>query len=44
MCYDGNPWQCNGHGMMDRVSEDCVCNAGYIGCGYGCSASPACWS
>ena len=32
VCYDGNPWLCNGHGMRDRKSMECVCNAGYIGC------------
>jgi len=32
ICYDKNPWMCNGHGMLDRHSKECVCNAGYIGC------------
>ena len=32
MCYDGNPWMCNGHGMFVKESNTCFCNGGYIGC------------
>lgn len=33
ICYDDNPWMCNGHGMYDRRNGGlCTCNPGYIGC------------
>eukprot|EP01084_Bolivina_argentea_P068396 124501_1 len=36
ICYDRNPWICNGHGMRNREStsvyDECFCNHGYIGC------------
>ena len=32
ICYDKNAWLCNGHGMLNRDSHTCICNAGYIGC------------
>ena len=32
ICYDKNPWLCNGHGMLNKTTHECICNAGYIGC------------
>lgn len=36
ICYDRNPWICNGHGMRNTkgtaVEDQCFCDHGYIGC------------
>eukprot|EP01084_Bolivina_argentea_P179631 310389_1 len=32
ICYDNNPWLCNGHGILNKKTNKCICNAGYIGC------------
>ena len=36
VCYNKNPWICNGHGMVNTEStsmeDKCFCNHGYIGC------------
>eukprot|EP01084_Bolivina_argentea_P252600 424014_1 len=36
ICYNKNPWICNGHGMINshstNIENKCFCNHGYIGC------------
>ena len=36
ICYNKNPWICNGHGMINEqstnIEDQCFCGHGYIGC------------